>query len=266
MIAKYVWMAVIGPLIVAAPMALDHCSGSNSNPLDAGVKESSTSSGSSGGSSSGSGSSGSGSSSSSSSGGSTSSSSGAVEAGNGPPDSAIDGGGEGGNEGGSEASVCEAPDGGAACDPGIVACGDGGCMTSSSACCSNNSDSGVVESCQPNAVTCPSGGTRHQCDEAADCPSGFICCVYSPATGVLGATSCMQSCNTAMLQYQICRSDTECGQNADSGALKKCVLQTCTGMGRGGTMGPSATLEACAVAPTQGNPNNNGAYPACVAK
>jgi hypothetical protein len=257
---KYAWMAGLAPLLVGAPLALEHCSGSSGNPLDAGSNDATTSSGSSGGSSS---SSGSGSSSGSSSSGSSSGSSGSVDAG-GSSSGGNDAGGEGGSvEGGVDGGVCEAPDGGAPCDPGIVACGDGGCMTSSTACCSSDSGAGIVESCQPNSVSCPNGSIKHQCDEAADCPTGYICCVYSPAAGVLLGTSCMQSCNNAMLQYQICRSDTECGQNADSGALKKCVLQTCMGTGRGAQ---TATVEACAVAPTMGNPNNNGAYPNCTAK
>jgi hypothetical protein len=50
-----------------------------------------------------------------------------------------------------------------------------------------------------------------------------------------------------MYGYQVCRSDTECGLNADAGAAKRCIVQTCGGAGPGGgPPSPVVTVEACA--------------------
>jgi hypothetical protein len=61
-----------------------------------------------------------------------------------------------------------------------------------------------------------------------------------------GATSCAASCGP--YAYQICRSDSECGLQADAGAAKKCIAQTCGGAAPGGgPPTPVVTIEACAV-------------------
>jgi hypothetical protein len=265
------WMVGLAPLLAAALLAFAHCSGSSSGVVVGANGDSSMggSGGSGGGSGSSSGSGGSsGGSSSSGSGSSGGSSNGGGDDGGGGTLDGTGGASDGGSEttdSGSESGgpVCEAPEGGVACDPGIVPCGDAACVTSTSACCQTISADGGTQSCEPNSVSCPNNGIRFQCNEQPDCPSGFVCCEQFPGIAVLGPTSCMQSCNGANSTYQICRSNGECGKDSDSGALKKCVFQTCTSpVGRGGGTGRSVTLEACAVAGT----SNNGALPYCTAQ
>jgi hypothetical protein len=114
------------------------------------------------------------------------------------------------------------------------------------------------------------GTVKIQCKEAADCPTGYVCCESFPAAATLGSTSCMQSCNPPV-NYQICRTNSECS-GGDSGAPAQCIPQTCTapsgmfgGSGGGGQM---VTIEACSyTAPmggTMGGGNNNGALPYCM--
>jgi hypothetical protein len=161
------------------------------------------------------------------------------------------GNGDGGNDAGDgsgmdaaeSGAACDMPDGGAPCNPGIVPCGGdaGGCMTSTSQCCEPNPpDGGAQGTCQPDSVSCPTGTVSFHCKEAADCPSGYVCCESFPAVATLGPTSCMQSCNPPT-SYQICRTNSECV--GDAGA--RCIPQTCMSTGIGGSR--RASIEACAV-------------------
>jgi hypothetical protein len=111
------------------------------------------------------------------------------------------------------------------------------------------------------------GAVKIGCNEAADCMSG-VCCQQILGIAMVGSTSCMPSCNYSATQtgyYQTCRSDSECGADSDAGAAKRCILQTCTAPGFGGT---SITIEACAVysAGLRGGPGTWGTIPTCVAK
>lgn len=154
---------------------------------------------------------------------------------------------------------CVGPEGGLRCTPGVVGCGGeaGVCMTDTNVCCQPNPpDGGAQGTCQPNSGSCANGEVAVQCEEAADCPSGHVCCENFPAFATLGPTTCMPSCPASM--SQICRTHAECGMG-DSGAPAKCVLQTCGSLGFGG-LGKSVTLEACAV-----GSSNNGALPYCMA-
>src|SRR5436309_2608526 len=84
---------------------------------------------------------------------------------------------------GAKSDACVAIEGGLACDPGHIACGALACDAGAQVCCIN--DGGAKETCAvapptdggkppPNACT----GTKMACDEAADCPSGQICCGF----------------------------------------------------------------------------------------
>jgi hypothetical protein len=152
---------------------------------------------------------------------------------------------------------CVGPEGGAPCDPGLVPCGGeaGVCLTSTSACCQPSPQNGGHQgTCIPNSSSCPSGQDMVQCNEAADCPPGQVCCENFPAIATLGPTSCMPSCTGGT--YQICHTHAECGLG-DAGTPPTCILQTCMSFGFGG--GGSVTLEACAVAGATGG----GALPYC---
>ena len=235
---------IVGALLPTAALALWQCSGVAPVRIIGGGLEDSTTGSSSGESSSGP-SNGSGSNSGSGSGsGSDMPEAGDMDAGFGSPD--------GGDDGTIEAGPCIGPDGGARCTPGVVACGgDGGaCATSTSACCQANPPEGGT--CQPSSAACPSGQSKIQCEEAADCPSGNVCCELFPAYATLGPTTCMASC--PMDQSQICRTHAECAAG-DAGPAK-CLLQTCGSTAFGGK---SVTLEACAVTATA-----TGALPYCM--
>jgi hypothetical protein len=247
--ARNAWM--LGVCLLADPLALWQCSGVSPNLNLNGADDASggNSSGASGGSSSSSGSGGG--DNSSSSGGSDSVDGGTVDAtlmGN--DDAQV------GDAAADTAPPCIGPDGGVPCTPGIVACGGPGmCTTAANACCQPNPpDGGAQGTCQPNSASCSNNDVKVQCEEAADCPSGYVCCEYFPAFATLGATSCMPSCANGW--SQICRTHAECA--ADAGGPARCVLQTCgSSFGFGG--GQRVTLEACAVGMT-----NGGALPYCM--
>jgi hypothetical protein len=263
-------------MAVGSPFVLSQCSSSGSSPSN-GLPDSSIGSSGSGGSSGNGSSSGlsSSSSSSSSSGGASSSSSsssgssssGGISSSGGNAgdggDAASEGGGTDAAESGSSSDL---PDGGLPSNPGVVPCGGdaGGCMTMTSACCAPAPpDGGNEGTCTPNAVSCGAGTSKVQCKEAADCPSGYICCENFPAIATNGPTSCMQSCSGGA--YQICRRHGECAGN-DSGAPAQCMPQTCTApAGPGGGGGPTIVIEACALPPTMTGMGmmNSGALPYC---
>ncbi len=236
----HVGMVTVTLLTASIPLTLMHCSSSDSTTTPDGGHSGSSGSGS-GGTSSGNGS---GSSGGQSTSGSSGASSGApaVSDDGGPTNVAGEGGtsanSEGGaSSGGTKAVTCEAPDGGAACDPGMVPCGNTMCDTSQTSCCRATGDAGTDTCVGPNGACT---GNLVRCNETSDCEKGLVCCDN------YGATSCAASCGP--YGYQICRSDSECGINADAGAAKRCVVQTCGGPSPGG--GPSTpvvTIEACAV-------------------
>ena len=246
--AGWVGIALLG---VAGPVALTHCSGSDSGTSSPDGGEMSS------GSSSGSGASGatSGQGSGSSSGTSvgTGSGSGSPGSGAGSGTSSTGPVGEGGSGAGSGASsgtgvTSPGPDGGAPSDPGMVACGSTSCNTSQTSCCQTTGDAGTSECVPPNGACT---GTTLHCNEASDCASGLVCCDF------FGSTSCAASCGLG--GFQMCRMDSECGTNSDAGAAaQRCILQTCGGTptGRGGPPTPVTTVEACAVEapPTRGGP------------
>jgi hypothetical protein len=225
-------------LLPAAALAMTHCSSSETAVTADGGHP-----GSSGGGSGGSGSSGGGGSSGGSSSGSGGSSGGTTTGDDGGGTSVTtDGGGSPGAEGGASSGgtktvTCEAPDGGASCDPGMVPCGNTMCDTSQTSCCRATGDAGTDTCVGPNGACT---GTLVRCNESSDCEKGLVCC------DSYGATSCAASCGP--YAYQICRSDSECGALSDAGAAKKCILQTCGGgpAPGGGAPTPAVTLEACA--------------------
>lgn len=249
-------MALLG---VAGPLALTHCSGSDSSATespDGASSSGSTSSGAtSGATSSGAGGSGTAAASGSAGGSSGSAASGTSST---APDGegGASGSASGGASGSGSGSTGPIPDGGAASDPGMVMCGSTSCNTSEKSCCHKTGDAGSDECIGPNG-SC-NGGTVIRCDESSDCADGLVCCDN------FGSTSCATTCGGG--GYQVCRSDSECGTNSDAGAAAmKCIVQTCGGtpaaMGRPAI--PATTVQACAVEtvpprPGGGTPGRGG--------
>jgi len=130
----------------------------------------------------------------------------------------------------TKSDACVAIDGGAACDPAHITCGTLLCDAGSQVCCIN--DGGAKETCTvapptdggkppPNSCT----ATKMACDEAADCPSGNVCCGFVGAGGGF-TTSCAPSCGTGL---QFCHGSAEC-------VTGECTLQAqCHGV----------TIETC---------------------
>jgi hypothetical protein len=168
------------------------------------------------------------------------------------------------DSGGGAASSCVRPEGGLPCDPGLVGCGGESCSTASSFCCVGGAEGGAGDICSPfNGASCPGSALTIACDETADC-TGSVCCEEIVSLGVAGPTQCMASCPSGW--FQVCKTDTECGDGHDAGRLNRCVVQTCTepsGLFGGGS---SVTVEACAVPASLGNLNNGGALAGCVAQ
>jgi hypothetical protein len=210
---------VVVSLLAGVPLAVTHCSGSDTPALSAdggseaasGDDASGSSSGSSGGSGSGSG---------SSSGSSGGSSGGTTDGGS------SSGGDGGGTDGGT--ATCAMPDGGGPCTPGQVPCGTTLCSTPDYCCVTTASNKTTCDMSNQNCV-----GTAYHCDETADCPAGNVCCLNF--AGLTNSTTCQTACMTG--SPKMCRSDTEC-------ASGKCIVQSCLKPGAGNT-----TVEACSLIP-----------------
>lgn len=149
--------------------------------------------------------------------------------GDGGPDATTDGEGidvvvsDSGSDVVTKPDGCTPIDGGLACDPGHVTCGGTSCDLTKQFCCITDAGAGNTcttyppDSGPPPKNSC-TGETKVLCDEAADCPSGQVCCGFVGASGGF-ATSCAASCGTGI---QFCRGSAEC--TSDS-----CVAQTCRG-------------------------------------
>jgi hypothetical protein len=254
----HAWIACCSLLLLGAPVMLTHCSGgsSSTSPKGDGGGQGGSSSGvgaSSGGSSSssssgGSGDDGGGSSSGTSSGGSSSGTSSGGEGG-----TSSSSGGEGGTTSSSGGVVTPVPEGGAPSDPNSVTCGATSCNTTTQYCCAEGDAGGG--SCLPyNNGSC---NIKVSCNEAADCAGGVCCTQLAFGTHT---TSCMASCGAG--NFQICRTDAECG-SADAGAAqRKCIVQTC--QATASMTGPKVTVEACAYF-TPGPGGGWGPLPLCTA-
>jgi hypothetical protein len=172
--------------------------------------------------------------------------------------------GEGGASSSSGGTVVPVPDGGAPSTPMMVTCGATSCDTGGSMpqqCCV----SGDGGTCTAFTTGCSSGITV-PCDEAADCTGGSVCCQVLECGQ--HSTSCKTTCATT--DFQLCRTDSECGTTSDAGAAKKCIVQMCgsslVGPTCGGTM---VKVEACAYPAAGvgfGSPTTWGPLPECTAE
>jgi hypothetical protein len=231
------WVAWIAPFVVGAPLALAHCSGGDSNGLQKGGSkgDASTQGGDDGTTPSGDGAS-------------------PTQGDDGSPIVVGDDGGGtlppsdgGAAEAAPSPPAIPVPEGGAPSDPGSVQCGGAACdVSQGNSCCVTQTDAGPKETCAPPNTPC-TGGTKVECDEAADC-NGGVCCQTIQGIALVGGTSCMTSC-TQGATFQTCRVDSECGGPDAGAALQRCIPQTCT------NANPmrSLKIEACAVPPGPGN-------------
>jgi hypothetical protein len=118
-------------------------------------------------------------------------------------------------------------------DPGALACGAEVCDTSRQYCCAAASEAGVSR-CNDDSVSACSG-LFQQCDEAADCPAGGVCCtVPGQAVRLSYTTVCASRC--LLPSYQVCRTDAECRNG--QGCMARDCLGTCVQ-----TCGPINPLE-----------------------
>lgn len=136
----------------------------------------------------------------------------------------------GASDAGTDADkTCVPVDGGLPCDGLHVACGNLQCDAGTQVCCIN--DGGTKETCTPvqqdggkpppNVCT----ATKMACDEAADCPSGQICCGFVGSGGGFN-TACQASCGTGL---QFCHGSAECSSGSCT------VMPNCHGV----------TIETC---------------------
>jgi hypothetical protein len=152
----------------------------------------------------------------------------ATDTSGGGADTGTDTGG-GGNDAGADTAVpvdsnapdspafdgSSTPDGGAASDPGHIACVDAApCSVPAEQCCVGSNGTG---SCK---ASCPGGSiVVLKCDEAANCADGGVCCASESLTAPNASGACAASCSLG--QVQLCRTNGEC-PNHD------CTPQTCT--------------------------------------
>ncbi|MGH7270761.1 MAG: hypothetical protein ACREJ3_10050 [Polyangiaceae bacterium] len=239
----HVMLATFAALL-AGPITLPACGGSNSPAVS---RDSGAGSGSNAGSGSQSGSGSSG----SANGGSGSSGDGSGSSSGGGGDASTNPGGDAGtgtiDAGPPPPPPIPVPDGGAPSDPGSVECGGAPCSVSTMYCCVNQGDGGTG-TCETPNTGC--AGTKIACNEASDC-NGGVCCETPGGVGILGPTQCSATptCPAGTFQFQVCRTDGECGASSDAGALKRCIPQTCTDP----QTGAMHSVEACAQPPTPYN-------------
>lgn len=93
---------------------------------------------------------------------------------------------------------------GAGRTPGMIACGTATC-DATQVCCRSSG-------CIAIDAKCPLLNPRQECDDAADCKNGELCC-----QDITGATKCQATCNPASTR-QLCKTTEECG---DAGCSEK---------------------------------------------
>ena len=101
--------------------------------------------------------------------------------------------------------------------PSSVACGAQICRNSTRVCCITNAAS---RNCQDG---CTGAETiAMTCDDRDDCPLGMVCCADPPAgAGIVGASSCQASCDSASLT--LCTDASQCRSGiCDGVGYKRC--------------------------------------------
>jgi hypothetical protein len=87
--------------------------------------------------------------------------------------------------------------------PGDIPCGNLTCLAQSFACCETRNGTMLMVSCT-DPGNCPTGAMSVEldCDEAADCTMGSVCC-----RDTMGATT---TCQTSCMGTQVCTKNSEC--------------------------------------------------------
>jgi hypothetical protein len=147
---------------------------------------------------------------------------------------------------GASSAGCANPLGGAPCDPGYVECDATRCSTTAGEfCCADQPSLGCYsQGSSPTSATCDA---PVYCNEAADCPSGTVCCGHFicpgavPDCDLFAQQRCLADCDGGFgkgeVAWQACRGNDECPSGT-------CVLQLC----QSGSA-PSAAVEACELIP-----------------
>ena len=102
-------------------------------------------------------------------------------------------------------------------------CDDVVCATATHFCCVEDTGSRPLWECMVDAPGVRCGALTRQCDEAADCPAGQLCCVPLTARPFPAYSAhCAASCDGSYW-FQLCRLAGECP------AGKPCLRQECSG-------------------------------------
>jgi hypothetical protein len=117
-------------------------------------------------------------------------------------------------------------------DPHRVHCGNVACPPGADGGCCVELDGGGGR-CIDSQHACVAPSASLECDEAANCPPGLVCC-YQIGSGAFSLHAvCVPSCPTKTglgAQTQACRTQAECGDGG-SCAVRQCsegsVLETC---------------------------------------
>lgn len=106
-------------------------------------------------------------------------------------------------------------------DPGNVQCNGAPCAVADHFCC----DQKNAPSCMPRPRPGTCAGPQRECDEAADCAGGNVCCIPpNQAVTLAYFATCAKSCGlNDPLSYQLCNADSECENG------KPCIGQSCLG-------------------------------------
>lgn len=106
-------------------------------------------------------------------------------------------------------------------DPGNVQCDGKPCAVADHFCC----DQKNAASCMPRPRPGTCAGPQRECDEAADCADGNVCCIPpNQAVTLAYFATCAKTCGlNDPFSYQLCKTDSECENG------KPCIGQPCLG-------------------------------------
>jgi hypothetical protein len=210
------WIASAAPLVLSVGFFLAHCSGSASTGIDGGSMPQGTGTGAGTGTGEATGT------------GSGHGTSTGVGTGTGTGIATGTGTGVATGTGTGGGGCGVGPANGTPCDPGSVACPTAPCAVPANECCVTGT---TASSSECVATSAPCSGSKVECDEAADCSGGKVCCLN--VTSIISETfdiTCQAApCPSGIANGQICKTNAECSTGS-------CSVYMCVGQ----------TLEACA--------------------
>lgn len=107
--------------------------------------------------------------------------------------------------------------------PGRIDCRGTFCETPRELCCIETPGAEIIWQCLETSEDESCGALLRECDEAADCAPGQVCCVPMTARPYPAySTHCAATCDDSFYWFQLCSTSAECAGDS-------CVTQLCQG-------------------------------------